>query len=146
MPARGFPNSAGFPPGRRAAGRWVGTVVGALWLSETAANGVARQVHPVAHPECVETVRAVALEGLVADHERSAISLLVCPSAICYHGHQEGDRIGSAGSTRLRYRGNRYGSARATGRVSDGTRTRDRLDHNQELYLLSYAHREALGM
>jgi hypothetical protein len=27
-------------------------------------------------------------------------------------------------------------------RVSDGTRTRDHLDHNQELYLLSYAHRE----
>jgi len=26
-------------------------------------------------------------------------------------------------------------------RVSDGTRTRDRLDHNQELYRLSYAHR-----
>jgi hypothetical protein len=25
--------------------------------------------------------------------------------------------------------------------VSDGTRTRDRLDHNQELYQLSYAHR-----
>jgi hypothetical protein len=24
--------------------------------------------------------------------------------------------------------------------VSDGIRTRDRLDHNQELYLLSYAH------
>jgi hypothetical protein len=24
--------------------------------------------------------------------------------------------------------------------VSDGTRTRDRLDHNQELYQLSYAH------
>jgi hypothetical protein len=31
-------------------------------------------------------------------------------------------------------------------RVSDGTRTRDRLDHNQELYRLSYAHREAFGM
>ena len=31
-------------------------------------------------------------------------------------------------------------------KVSDGTRTRDRLDHNQELYLLSYAHREASGM
>ena len=29
----------------------------------------------------------------------------------------------------------------ATVRVSDGTRTRDHLDHNQELYLLSYAHR-----
>jgi hypothetical protein len=29
----------------------------------------------------------------------------------------------------------------AAGRVSDGTRTRDRLDHNQELYRLSYAHR-----
>jgi hypothetical protein len=29
------------------------------------------------------------------------------------------------------------------GRVSDGTRTRDRLDHNQELYRLSYAHRGA---
>jgi hypothetical protein len=27
--------------------------------------------------------------------------------------------------------------------VSDGTRTRDRLDHNQELYRLSYAHRGA---
>jgi hypothetical protein len=27
-------------------------------------------------------------------------------------------------------------------RVSDGTRTRDRLDHNQELYRLSYAHRD----
>ncbi len=24
--------------------------------------------------------------------------------------------------------------------MSDGTRTRDRLDHNQELYQLSYAH------
>ena len=28
----------------------------------------------------------------------------------------------------------------AAGRVSDGIRTRDRLDHNQELYRLSYAH------
>jgi hypothetical protein len=28
--------------------------------------------------------------------------------------------------------------------VSDGIRTRDRLDHNQELYLLSYAHHEGL--
>jgi hypothetical protein len=28
-------------------------------------------------------------------------------------------------------------------RVSDGIRTRDRLDHNQELYRLSYAHRGA---
>ena len=28
-------------------------------------------------------------------------------------------------------------------RVSDGTRTRDHLDHNQELYQLSYAHRAA---
>jgi hypothetical protein len=27
--------------------------------------------------------------------------------------------------------------------VSDGTRTRDRLDHNQELYQLSYAHHVA---
>jgi hypothetical protein len=26
--------------------------------------------------------------------------------------------------------------------VSDGTRTRDRLDHNQELYRLSYAHHD----
>jgi hypothetical protein len=31
-------------------------------------------------------------------------------------------------------------------KVATGTRTRDRLDHNQELYLLSYAHREAFGM
>ena len=28
--------------------------------------------------------------------------------------------------------------------MSDGTRTRDRLDHNQELYQLSYAHHSAL--
>jgi hypothetical protein len=28
--------------------------------------------------------------------------------------------------------------------VSDGTRTRDRLDHNQELYQLSYAHHGVL--
>jgi hypothetical protein len=28
-------------------------------------------------------------------------------------------------------------------RVSEGTRTPDRLDHNQELYQLSYAHRGA---
>ena len=31
-------------------------------------------------------------------------------------------------------------------RVSDGTRTRDRLDHNQELYQLSYAHHCALRL
>jgi hypothetical protein len=29
-------------------------------------------------------------------------------------------------------------------KVSDGTRTRDRLDHNQELYQLSYAHQGRL--
>jgi hypothetical protein len=29
--------------------------------------------------------------------------------------------------------------------VSDGTRTRDRLDHNQELYQLSYAHHGDCG-
>jgi hypothetical protein len=32
-----------------------------------------------------------------------------------------------------------HGPSRPGG-VSDGTRTRDHLDHNQELYLLSYAH------
>ena len=31
-------------------------------------------------------------------------------------------------------------------RVSDGTRTRGRLDHNQELYQLSYAHRATLNL
>ena len=30
--------------------------------------------------------------------------------------------------------------------VSDGTRTHDRLDHNQELYQLSYAHRGTLNL
>ena len=30
--------------------------------------------------------------------------------------------------------------------VSEGTRTPDRLDHNQELYQLSYAHRGALNL
>ena len=31
-------------------------------------------------------------------------------------------------------------------RVSEGTRTPDRLDHNQELYQLSYAHRAILNL
>ena len=31
-------------------------------------------------------------------------------------------------------------------RVSEGTRTPDRLDHNQELYQLSYAHRGGLNL
>ncbi len=31
-------------------------------------------------------------------------------------------------------------------KVSDGARTRDRLDHNQELYQLSYAHRVARNL
>jgi hypothetical protein len=31
-------------------------------------------------------------------------------------------------------------------KVSDGTRTHDRLDHNQELYQLSYAHRGVLNL
>ena len=31
-------------------------------------------------------------------------------------------------------------------KVSDGTRTHDRLDHNQELYQLSYAHRGELNL
>ncbi len=30
--------------------------------------------------------------------------------------------------------------------MSEGTRTPDRLDHNQELYQLSYAHRAALNL
>lgn len=30
--------------------------------------------------------------------------------------------------------------------VSDGTRTHDRLDHNQELYQLSYAHHGSDGL
>ena len=33
------------------------------------------------------------------------------------------------------------GSRQANRKVSEGTRTPDRLDHNQELYQLSYAHR-----
>ena len=31
-------------------------------------------------------------------------------------------------------------------KVSDGIRTHDRLDHNQELYQLSYAHRGKLNL
>ena len=30
--------------------------------------------------------------------------------------------------------------------MSDGTRTRDHLDHNQELYQLSYAHRAGFNV
>src|SRR5918999_6237647 len=41
-----------------------------LRLRQAAADGVASQVHPVAHPQLVEDVRAVALDGLVADHQQ----------------------------------------------------------------------------
>ena len=38
-----------------------------------------------------------------------------------------------------------YRADKATNqKVSDGTRTRDHLDHNQELYQLSYAHRAGI--
>ena len=37
-------------------------------------------------------------------------------------------------------------SSREFVKVSDGTRTHDRLDHNQELYQLSYAHRGLLNL
>ena len=37
-------------------------------------------------------------------------------------------------------------SSREFVRVSDGIRTHDRLDHNQELYQLSYAHRGRLNL
>jgi hypothetical protein len=36
--------------------------------------------------------------------------------------------------------------SREFARVSDGIRTHDRLDHNQELYQLSYAHRGRLNL
>ena len=36
--------------------------------------------------------------------------------------------------------------SREFAKVSDGTRTHDRLDHNQELYQLSYAHRGVLNL
>jgi hypothetical protein len=36
--------------------------------------------------------------------------------------------------------------SRKFAKVSDGTRTHDRLDHNQELYQLSYAHRGRLNL
>src|SRR5918992_587527 len=41
-----------------------------LRLRQAAADGVASQVHPVAHPKLVEDVRAVTLDGLVADHKQ----------------------------------------------------------------------------
>ena len=39
----------------------------------------------------------------------------------------------------------RSDQATGAGRVSDGTRTRDFLDHNQVLYQLSYTHHLATG-
>ena len=50
-----------------------------------------------------------------------------------------------ARSNLLQIRTSRAFAATST-RVSDGTRTRGRLDHNQELYQLSYAHRAALNL
>ena len=43
---------------------------------------------------------------------------------------------------RKRQTASRLGSTR----VSEGTRTPDHLDHNQELYQLSYAHRAGLNL
>ena len=39
-------------------------------LHQPAPNRVPRQLDPVVHPELVEDVRAVAVDGLLADHER----------------------------------------------------------------------------
>ncbi len=52
---------------------------------------------------------------------------------------REGRRRGLTGGESSLFAG-------ASRRVSEGTRTPDRLDHNQELYQLSYAHREVLNL
>src|SRR5437588_10556521 len=44
------------------------------------------------------------------------------------------------------WRASAAGDVAPASRVSEGTRTPDRLDHNQELYQLSYAHRGGLGI
>ena len=49
----------------------------------------------------------------------------------------DGPGVGPTGGERSLF-------AATSRRVSEGTRTPDRLDHNQELYQLSYAHRAAL--
>src|SRR5215217_1544784 len=41
-----------------------------LWLDEAAADGVARQLDAVAHAELLEDVRAVTLDGLLADEQQ----------------------------------------------------------------------------
>ena len=53
-----------------------------------------------------------------------------------------GARTNKAYKSRLGDLRNEKGPLRRAfpGGVSDGTRTRDHLDHNQELYQLSYAH------
>src|SRR5437588_2048930 len=44
------------------------------------------------------------------------------------------------------WRASAAGDVAPASRVSEGTRTPDRLDHNQELYQLSYAHRGRLNL
>ena len=57
-------------------------------------------------------------------------------------GRSDWYSIGTRARLRLIGRVGRFPAVKGNPlKVSDGTRTRDRLDHNQELYQLSYAHR-----
>jgi DNA-directed RNA polymerase specialized sigma24 family protein len=49
-------------------------------------------------------------------------------------------RLDRTGAAQFRSRLTTWPARRVANRVSDGIRTRDRRDHNPELYQLSYAH------
>jgi hypothetical protein len=58
-------------------------------------------------------------------------------------GEEIGTKLVPRARTEISGRTKKLSFSGAFFKVSDGTRTRDRLDHNQELYRLSYAHRDA---
>src|SRR5579875_3748836 len=65
--------------------------------------------------------------------DRTRGSLAHAESHLAYLSPQRGAPAASTATS--------WNASWIRGRVSDGTRTHDRLDHNQELYQLSYAHR-----
>ena len=101
----------------------------------------------------IASVEADDLVGATAEGAWNASESSTCRTCRCHRPPGREDRGGGQGGdpraeVSAGVASDRPGSAAAaaghpgrTRGVSDGTRTRDHLDHNQELYQLSYAHR-----
>src|SRR5437763_8224818 len=72
---------------------------GGLWLDQALADRLPGELHPVAHPQLLEDVRAVTLDRLLTDHER-----LGDPLVAVALGHQLDDLVLARGQRILAQR------------------------------------------